>query len=90
MYDEDGELVCLKPFPSMPVYFWNDPQGLKYKKAYFSVYNGKFTFSRSVLSKLAGDKNYTCLLEMMSEINKGQVIFPKALRKNYLFFLVSP
>ena len=39
--DEDGELVCLKPFPSMPVFFWNDPQGLKYKKAYFSVYNGK-------------------------------------------------
>lgn len=38
--DEDGELVCLKPFPSMPVFFWNDPQGLKYKKAYFSVYNG--------------------------------------------------
>ena len=39
--DEDGELVCLKPFPSMPVFFWNDPQGLKYKKAYFSVYNGE-------------------------------------------------
>ena len=48
VYDEDGELVCLKPFPSMPVYFWNDPQGLKYKKAYFSVYNGKCTFSRFV------------------------------------------
>ncbi|XP_060602835.1 acetoacetyl-CoA synthetase-like [Ruditapes philippinarum] len=36
--DEDGELVCLTPFPSMPTKFWNDPQGLKYKKAYFNVY----------------------------------------------------
>ncbi|KAL5017384.1 hypothetical protein ScPMuIL_006973 [Solemya velum] len=40
VYRLSGELVCTKPFPSMPVYFWNDPQGLKYKKAYFSVYPG--------------------------------------------------
>ena len=50
MLDEDGELVCLKPFPSMPVYFWNDPQGLKYKKAYFSVYNGKYESLFTVLT----------------------------------------
>jgi acetoacetyl-CoA synthetase len=31
-----GELVCLKPFPSMPVGFWNDPNGEKYRAAYFS------------------------------------------------------
>jgi acetoacetyl-CoA synthetase len=30
-----GELVCTKPFPSMPVMFWNDPQGKKYHAAYF-------------------------------------------------------
>ena len=48
--DEDGELVCLKPFPSMPVYFWNDPQGLKYKKAYFSIYNGKYESLFTVLT----------------------------------------
>jgi acetoacetyl-CoA synthetase len=30
-----GELVCTKPFPSMPVSFWNDPDGTKYKAAYF-------------------------------------------------------
>jgi acetoacetyl-CoA synthetase len=30
-----GELVCTKPFPSMPVGFWNDPQGAKYRAAYF-------------------------------------------------------
>lgn len=35
---EKGELVCTAPFPSMPIYFWND-QGLsKYKKAYFDVF----------------------------------------------------
>lgn len=32
---ERGELVCTKPFPSMPVMFWNDPEGAKYKAAYF-------------------------------------------------------
>ena len=33
-----GELVCKKPFPSMPLKFWNDPGNKKYKKAYFSKY----------------------------------------------------
>ena len=31
-----GELVCLKPFPSMPVGFWNDPAGKRYFHAYFA------------------------------------------------------
>jgi acetoacetyl-CoA synthetase len=30
-----GELVCTAPFPSMPVAFWNDPDGAKYRAAYF-------------------------------------------------------
>ena len=30
-----GELVCTRPFPSMPVMFWNDPDGRKYRAAYF-------------------------------------------------------
>jgi len=38
--EEKGELVCTKPFPSMPVYFWNDPDGNKYKSAYFNYYPG--------------------------------------------------
>ncbi|HVC37713.1 MAG TPA: acetoacetate--CoA ligase [Gammaproteobacteria bacterium] len=33
-----GELVCVKPFPSMPVHFWNDPDGHKYHDAYFDVF----------------------------------------------------
>ncbi len=32
---QKGELVCTKPFPSMPVGFWNDPDGRKYRAAYF-------------------------------------------------------
>jgi acetoacetyl-CoA synthetase len=35
---EPGELVCTRPFPSMPVAFWNDPDGAKYRAAYFETY----------------------------------------------------
>ncbi|MEW5899132.1 MAG: acetoacetate--CoA ligase, partial [Bacillota bacterium] len=38
VYDRQGELVCEAPSPSMPLYFWNDPDGEKYKNAYFTVY----------------------------------------------------
>jgi len=33
-----GELVCTAPFPSMPIYFWNDPSGEKYRSAYFGYF----------------------------------------------------
>ena len=33
-----GELVCTAPFPSMPVAFWNDPDGSKYRAAYFEMF----------------------------------------------------
>jgi acetoacetyl-CoA synthetase len=35
-----GELVCTKPFPSMPVAFWDDPEGAKYRAAYFEHFPG--------------------------------------------------
>jgi len=38
IWDEQGELVCEAPAPSMPLYFWNDPDGSKYHSAYFDVY----------------------------------------------------
>jgi acetoacetyl-CoA synthetase len=37
---QPGELVCTRPFPSMPVAFWNDPDGSKYRAAYFDVFPG--------------------------------------------------
>jgi acetoacetyl-CoA synthetase len=40
IFDEQGELVCEAPSPSMPLYFWNDPDGSKYYSAYFDVYPG--------------------------------------------------
>ncbi len=48
VYDDDGrpvrerqgELVCSAPFPSMPVGFWNDPDGAKYRAAYFERFPG--------------------------------------------------
>ena len=38
--NEKGELVCRKAFPSMPIHFWNDPNGEKYHQAYFDVLPG--------------------------------------------------
>ena len=37
---EKGELVCAKPFPCMPVSFWNDPDGSRYRKSYFDRFPG--------------------------------------------------
>jgi acetoacetyl-CoA synthetase len=37
---ERGELVCTRPFPSMPVGFWNDPEDAKYRAAYFERFPG--------------------------------------------------
>jgi len=36
--NQQGELVCLAPSPSMPIYFWDDPDGKRYHDAYFDVY----------------------------------------------------
>jgi acetoacetyl-CoA synthetase len=36
---EKGELVCTKAFPSMPIMFWNDPEGAKYRAAYFERFD---------------------------------------------------
>ena len=38
-----GELVCTKPFPSMPVGFWKDPDGKKYRAAYFERFANVWT-----------------------------------------------
>lgn len=35
---ETGEMVVTKPMPSMPIYFWNDPDGVKYRSSYFEHY----------------------------------------------------
>jgi acetoacetyl-CoA synthetase len=35
-----GEMVITEPMPSMPLYFWNDPEGSRYRHAYFGAYPG--------------------------------------------------
>ncbi len=40
---EQGELVCTAPFPSMPIYFWDDADGAKYRAAYFERFPGVWT-----------------------------------------------
>ncbi len=37
---EVGELVCVRPIPSMPLYFWNDPGNARYLSSYFDVWPG--------------------------------------------------
>src|SRR5207248_10670144 len=41
--EQKGELVCTRPFPSLPVGFWNDPDGAKYRAAYFERFPGVWT-----------------------------------------------
>jgi len=38
--DQQAELVCCAPFPSMPIYFWGDEDGSKYHSAYYDQYPG--------------------------------------------------
>src|SRR5687767_5939240 len=38
--DQVGELVITEPMPSMPVFFWNDPDGSRYRESYFDTYPG--------------------------------------------------
>jgi acetoacetyl-CoA synthetase len=38
--DEVGELVVTEPMPSMPIYFWGDPDGARYRASYFEQYPG--------------------------------------------------
>jgi acetoacetyl-CoA synthetase len=40
LVDEVGELVVTQPFPSMPIYFWNDEGSRRYRESYFEVFDG--------------------------------------------------
>lgn len=41
VWGASGELVCTKPIPCQPKHFWNDENGSKYRKAYFSKFPGR-------------------------------------------------
>jgi acetoacetyl-CoA synthetase len=40
LVDEVGELVITKPMPTMPIYFWGDEDGSRYRESYFEMYPG--------------------------------------------------
>jgi len=42
LVDQVGELVITEPMPSMPLAFWNDPDGTRYRESYFEMYPGKW------------------------------------------------
>ena len=52
--EETGELCCVKPFPSMPVGFWGDEDGSKYRAAYFETFPGIWAHGDFVLKTASG------------------------------------
>ncbi len=69
--DETGELCCTQPFPSMPVYFWGDEDGSKYRSAYFEVFPGKWAHGDFVQRTAHG--GYVILGRSDATLNPGGV-----------------
>ena len=69
--DELGELVITAPMPSMPVSFWNDPDGKRYREAYFDVYPGVWRHGDWITIGADG----TCVITGRSDatLNRGGV-----------------
>jgi acetoacetyl-CoA synthetase len=69
--DEVGELVITQPMPSMPVGFWNDPDGTRYREAYFDVYPGVWRHGDWITITDRG----TCVISGRSDatLNRGGV-----------------
>jgi acetoacetyl-CoA synthetase len=69
--DEVGELVITEPMPSMPVSFWNDPTGHRYRESYFSVYPGVWRHGDWIKVTSRG----TCVIYGRSDatLNRGGV-----------------
>jgi acetoacetyl-CoA synthetase len=69
--DQLGELVITEPMPSMPVAFWNDPDGSKYRSAYFDVFPGVWRHGDWITITERG----TCIITGRSDatLNRGGV-----------------
>ncbi|GLY01148.1 acetoacetate--CoA ligase [Actinoplanes sp. NBRC 101535] len=68
---ELGELVITAPMPSMPVGFWNDPDGRRYREAYFDVYPGAWRHGDWITVEADG----SCVITGRSDatLNRGGV-----------------
>ena len=79
VFDEDGrnvsgvkgELVCTRPFPSMPIGFWNDPDGRKYRAAYFERYDN--IWCHGDFAELTGDQGFIIYGRSDATLNPGGV-----------------
>lgn len=40
IHDDEGEMVIMKSMPCMPIYFWNDPEKIRYRESYFEMFPG--------------------------------------------------
>jgi acetoacetyl-CoA synthetase len=66
-----GELVCTRPFPAMPIGFWNDPDGRKYRAAYFERYPNAWCHGDYV--ELTGHDGYIIYGRSDATLNPGGV-----------------
>jgi acetoacetyl-CoA synthetase len=71
VYGEQGELVLTEPMPSMPVAFWNDPDGERYRAAYFADYPGVWRHGDWITFTARG----SCVISGRSDatLNRGGV-----------------
>ena len=69
--DTKGELVCKKPFPSMPIKFWNDDGDKKYKSAYFEKYNN--VWHHGDFAKITKNRGFIIFGRSDTTLNPGGV-----------------
>ena len=69
--NKKGELVCKKPFPSMPVKFWNDQGDIKYKSAYFKKY--KNVWHHGDFAKITENQGFIIFGRSDTTLNPGGV-----------------
>ena len=69
--NQKGELVCKKPFPSMPVRFWNDDDSKKYKTSYFEKFNN--VWHHGDFAKVTKDGSFVIFGRSDTTLNPGGV-----------------
>ena len=69
--NKKGELVCKKPFPSMPVKFWNDDKNIKYNSAYFKKY--KNVWHHGDFAKITDNGGFVIFGRSDTTLNPGGV-----------------
>ena len=69
--NKKGELVCVNPFPSMPLKFWNDKDDMKFKRAYFSKY--KNIWHHGDYAKITKKKGFIIFGRSDTTLNPGGV-----------------